>query len=127
HRRQLLQARGCRRRESDAGCRHHCAALRATAEHRGGEQNPYLSGANVALHRYSLSLGQSPSATANAAATDNAAAPTVAPDSTRRALRMSLRNWLRLSSMPLVSAVSSLSNAGVESSSPVPSATWVAA
>ena len=46
------------------------------------------------------------------------AAPTVAPDSTRRALRMSLRSCSRLSPMPLVSASSSLSKAGVESSSP---------
>ncbi len=59
--------------------------------------------------------------------TDSTAAPTVAPDSTRRALRMSLRSCLRLSLMPLVSASSSWSNAGVESSSPRPSATCVAA
>ena len=63
-------------------------------------------------HRYSLSLGHRPSATAIAAPTDSTAPPTVVPDSTRRADRMSLRNWLRLSRMPLDSASSSLSNAG---------------
>src|SRR5262245_9992337 len=49
-----------------------------------------------AHHRYSLSRGHNPSATATAATTDSTAAPTVAPDSTRRALTMSLRSWLRL-------------------------------
>lgn len=57
----------------------------------------------------------------------SAAAPKVAPDSTRRALTMSVRNCPRLCSIALDSAASRLLNAGVELSSPLPSATWVAA
>ena len=53
--------------------------------------------ARSSTHRYSLSRGHSPSATAIAATTDSTAAPTVAPDSTRRALTMSLRSCSRLS------------------------------
>ncbi|CPA20039.1 Uncharacterised protein [Mycobacterium tuberculosis] len=49
--------------------------------------------------------------------------PTCAPASPRCALRMSWRSWVRLCPMALVSASSSLSNAGVASSSPLPSAT----
>ena len=43
-------------------------------------------------HRYSLSRGQRPNATASAAPMDRITPPTVVPDSTRCALKMSLRN-----------------------------------
>ena len=113
--RQLVHARGRGRRERDAGRRHHRRRLRRSplsTSAAAADQRPQTHLRASAHHRYSLSLGHNPSATAIAATTDSTAAPTVAPDSTRRALRMSLRNWLRLSSMPLVSAVVELVERG---------------
>ena len=84
-----------------AGALMHVSVLRASAH----QLSVLRASAHAALsvlrasahHRYSLILGHSPSATATAAPTDSNAPPTVVPDSTRRADRMSERSCVRLS------------------------------
>src|SRR6201999_2162258 len=128
-RRQLLHAHGGGRWQRRHGGHRQRFGVPATGQqNRDGEHPAHPPGPAQARHqRYSFSRGHRPSATAMAAPRLSTTPPTCAPDSPLRALRTSLRRWVRLWSMALPSWSSSLSKAGVESSSPLPRATWVAA
>src|SRR5262249_4611331 len=130
--RQLLHTDGTGRRQRRNGGHRQRFGVPATGQQdRGGERDDTGARAPDAgrprHYRYSFSRGHRPRATAMAAPRLSTTPPTCAPDSPLRALRTSLRRWVRLWSMALPSWSSSLSNAGVESSSPLPRATWVAA
>ena len=105
--RQFLHARGRGRGQRHAGHRHHRRRLSAARQHHHrGKQTaePQRCSAKCSSPVLTQSWPQPQRHRQRRADADSTAAPTVAPDSTRRALRMSLRNWLRLSSMPLLSA-----------------------